>query len=91
MHYELLAIVIQKCLKKIIDKMKKDIELRDGDTITAFEISLTFFVVVRQTNNFNFSDFDIVKTYKNYLFRPEDTALEVTEKGGFAGLLGIGG
>ena len=62
MHYELLAIVIQKCLKKIIDKMKKDIELRDGDTITAFEISLTFFVVVRQTNNFNFSDLDIVKT-----------------------------
>lgn len=73
MHYELLAIVIQKCLKKIIDKMKKDIELRDGDTITAFEISLTFFVVVRQTNNFNFSDLDIVKTYKRYLSMAQDT------------------
>jgi len=86
MHYELLAIVIQKCLKKIIDKMKKDIELRDGDTITAFEISLTFFVVVRQTNNFNFSDLDIVKTYKRYLFMAQDTAPKITAKGGIAGM-----
>ena len=86
MHYELLAIVIQKCLKKIIDKMKKDIELRAGDTITAFEISLTFFVVVRQTNNFNFSDLDIVKTYKRYLFMDQDTAPKITEKAPTAGM-----
>ena len=73
MHYELLAIVIQKCLKKIIDKMKKDIQLLDGDTVTAFEITLTFFVLVRQANNFNFSNLDIVKTYQ--MRNPENKEL----------------
>ena len=31
MHYELISIVIQKVLKQIIDKMKKDIELSNSD------------------------------------------------------------
>ena len=31
MHYELIAIVTQKTLSKIVDKMKKDIELNEGD------------------------------------------------------------
>ena len=30
-HYELIAIVIQKCLAQLVDKMKKGIELNDGD------------------------------------------------------------
>jgi hypothetical protein len=46
MHYELISIVIQKCLAKIIDKMNKDIELTDGDTITNYELSLTLFTVI---------------------------------------------
>ena len=46
-HYELIAIVIQKCLSKIVDKMKKDIELNDGDQVSIYEISLTFFTVLQ--------------------------------------------
>jgi len=46
--------------------MRKDIELRDGDTITAFEISLTFFIIVRQANNFNFSKLNLFKTYMKH-------------------------
>ena len=46
MHYKLIAIVIQKTLKKIIDKMNKDIELNHGDQVANYEISLTFFQIV---------------------------------------------
>ena len=31
MHYELIAIVLQKVLAQIVDKMKKDIQLTDSD------------------------------------------------------------
>ena len=64
MHYELISVVIQKCLGKIVDKMKKDIQLTDGDQVTIYEISLTFFTIVMQTNNFVFSDFDLIKQHK---------------------------
>ena len=47
MHYELIAIVIQKVLSQIIDKMKKDIQLTNGDQVTIYEMSLTFFVVIQ--------------------------------------------
>jgi hypothetical protein len=47
MHYELIAIVISKTLSKIVDKMKKDIELNDGDQVSIYEISLTFFTVLQ--------------------------------------------
>jgi len=46
MHYELISIVIQKCLAKIIDKMNKDIELNNGDKITNYELCLTLFTVI---------------------------------------------
>lgn len=46
MHYEMISIVIQKCLGKIIDKMNKDIELTNGDTVTNYELSLTLFTIV---------------------------------------------
>lgn len=64
MHYELISVVIQKCLGKIVDKMKKDIQLTDGDQVTIYEISLTFFTIVMQTNNFVFSDLDLIKQHK---------------------------
>lgn len=46
MQYELVAIVIQKCLAKVVEKMKKDIQLTQGDKITIYELSLTFYVVI---------------------------------------------
>ena len=46
MHYELIAMVIQRTLSKIMDKMKKDIQLTEGDQITIYEISLTFHIVI---------------------------------------------
>ena len=39
--------------------MKNDILLTDFDTITSYEISLTFFTIVYQANNFVFSSNDI--------------------------------
>ena len=46
MHYELIGIVIQKTLTKIMDKMSKDIELNYNDKITIYELSLTFFTII---------------------------------------------
>lgn len=63
MHYKLIAIVIQKTLKKIIDKMNKDIELNHGDQVANYEISLTFFQIVQSANNFIFSTEDILKLH----------------------------
>ena len=45
-HYELVAIVIQKTLSKIVNKMRKDIELNNGDQVSIYEISLTFFTIL---------------------------------------------
>lgn len=45
-HYEIMAMVIQKCLAKIIDKMNKGMELTDGDNVSNYEISLTLFTVL---------------------------------------------
>ena len=63
MHFKLIAIVIQKTLKKIIDKMNKDIELTEGDQVANYEISLTFFQIVQSANNFIFSTEDILKLH----------------------------
>ena len=46
MHYELIGLVIQKTLQKIVDKMSKDIKLDHGDKVTIYELSLTFFTVI---------------------------------------------
>ena len=43
--------------------MDKDIELTNGDTVTNYELSLTLFTIVQQTNNFNFSDLNLHTTY----------------------------
>lgn len=63
MHYEFIAIVIQKVLSKIVDKMKKDIQLTQGDQVTIYEISLTFYTLVMQTNNFVFSTLDLLQLH----------------------------
>ena len=39
--------------------MKNNIELTEFDTVSSYEISLTFFTIVRQANNFIFSTNDI--------------------------------
>jgi hypothetical protein len=62
-HYELIAIVIQKCLAQLVSKMKKGIELNDGDQVSIYEISLTFFTVVQQANNFKFSELNCVNIH----------------------------
>ena len=64
MHYELIAMVIQKALSKIVDKMKKDISLTDGDQVSIYEISLTLFTVVAQCNNFVFSRQDLLRQHR---------------------------
>ena len=76
-HYELIAIVIQKCLAKIVGKMKKDIELNDGDKVSIYEISLTFFTVLQQANNFLFSDFNIMA---NHLMNEAKIAIKAENK-----------
>lgn len=46
MHYQIIAVVIQKVLQKIIVKMDKNITLNDGDQVTIYELSLTFFTLI---------------------------------------------
>jgi hypothetical protein len=46
MHYELVSVVITKTLDKIVNKMKKDIELTNGDVVTIYEASLTLFTFI---------------------------------------------
>jgi hypothetical protein len=45
-HYEIMAMVIQKCLSKIVNKMNKGSELTNGDIVSNYEISLTLFTVL---------------------------------------------
>ena len=72
MHYELIAIVIQKVLSQIVDKMKKDIQLTDRDQVTVYEMSLTFFVIIQQANLFVFSQYNIVELHLEYEKRIAD-------------------
>ena len=62
-HYKMIAMVIEKSLVKIIHKLNNDILLTDGDQVTNYEVSLTFFTIVQQSNNFIFSSYDIVKLH----------------------------
>lgn len=63
LHYDFMAIVIQKVLFKIMDKMKKDIQFTHSDTISIYEISLTLFAMIQQTNYFVFSNLDIIRVH----------------------------
>ena len=49
-HYDLITFVIQKALYKIVDKMKKDIQLTANDTVTIYEVACALFTIVQQTN-----------------------------------------
>jgi len=62
-YYQLIAKVIQKTLVKIVDKMKKDIALTNGDQVTIYELAFTFYVVINQANNFSLSNLDLVKEH----------------------------
>lgn len=57
--YEIVSTVISKALSKIVNKMKNDVLLTNYDVITSYEISLTFFTIVSQSNNFVFSTSDL--------------------------------
>ena len=46
MHYHMVSVVIQKTLRKIYNKMQNDFPLSNGDKITNYELSLTFFTLV---------------------------------------------
>lgn len=59
-HYDLITFVIQKALYKIVDKMKKDIQLTANDTVTIYEVACALFTIVQQTNQFQFSTLDLV-------------------------------
>lgn len=48
-HYDLLAIVINRVLGKIMDKIKKDIQMTNADKFTNYELSYTLFMVVQNT------------------------------------------
>lgn len=43
--------------------MNKDIELTNGDVVTNYELCLTFFTVIQQTNNYVFSDLNLYKVF----------------------------
>lgn len=64
MYYNLISIVIQKLLKKIVTKLKSEIQLTDGDKVTNYEVSYIFFMLIQQTNYFVFSNLDIVEIYR---------------------------
>ena len=46
LHYNLVAIVIQKTLSKIVEKMKKDIQQTSGDQIAIYEASYTLATIL---------------------------------------------
>ena len=46
--------------------MEKDIQLTDRDQVTIYEMSLTFFVIIQQANNFVFSLLNIVDLHLEY-------------------------
>lgn len=46
MYYNLISIVIQKLLKKIVTKLKSEIQLTDGDKVTNYEVSYIFFMLI---------------------------------------------
>ena len=54
-YYQLTAKVVQITLAKIVEKMKKDIALTDGDQVTIYELAFTFYVIINQSNNLFFS------------------------------------
>ena len=62
-HYELMAMSLQKVLAKIVEKIKKDIQQTDGDKVSIYEISLTLFTIINQTSYFVFSELDLVRAY----------------------------
>lgn len=72
MHYELLSFAIKKILNKIIMKMKKDIEMTDGDQITIFEVSQIFYTITIQANNLIFSTLDLSKLHKENELRIQE-------------------
>ena len=43
--------------------MDKGIDFTDGDIVSNFEISLTLFTVLQQTNNYVFSEYDLYKQH----------------------------
>lgn len=49
-----------------MDKIQKDIELTDNDQITIYELSYTFYIVINQANNFNFSTTSLTDLHKKY-------------------------
>jgi hypothetical protein len=58
------AVVIQKILSKIIDKMMKDIHLNDNDFVTVYELSYIMNLIINQANNFSFSSLDLVSLHR---------------------------
>lgn len=62
-HYELLAVVIKKVLEKVIKKMRNEVQLTDGDTITIYEASMTLSTILQQANHFAFSDLDLMRLH----------------------------
>ena len=63
LHYELTANVLQKILRRIVEKMKKDIALTNGDYIANYEVALTLFTIVQQSSYFVFSELDLVRVF----------------------------
>jgi hypothetical protein len=64
--YELLALIVRICLRKISLKIYADIKLTYSDYVTLYETSLTIYTLVNQATNFKFTDIDLVK--EHYLY-----------------------
>lgn len=75
-HYELTSIALQRALNRILDKMKKDISLTQGDKVCTYEVALTLFMIVKQTNYFVFSELDLVRALRQSELRIAKLALQ---------------
>lgn len=62
-HYEILVFVANKVLKQLVSKISINQKMTPQETITVYETSMIFFIMLRQANHFNFSDFDLVRLH----------------------------
>lgn len=73
-YCEQIAKVVTLGLKRIKKKRDDDIPLTEGDIVTLYELCVTMFTILNQTNNFVFSNINFLFTH---LMNEEEIAYEV--------------
>ena len=79
-YYDIIGKVIQKILQKVFEKMENNQQLTEGDQITIYESSLTFFTIIQQQNNFKFSELDALRSFYNQTRKDDEKYSNRSEK-----------